>query len=135
MWEPSVQVGLVDRQSEFVSCPISNLVHGGNRSMRDITHSYDGRGKYGVDVLNGEAVAIDSAKQLVTFGRGSQLVYDRLVLAPGVDFLFNQVEGYEAAGEPGLHAWKAGPQTVALRRQPEAMPDGWGSILSVPAAP
>ncbi len=135
MWQPSVQVVLVDRQSEFVSCPISNLVLGGNRSMRDITHSYDGLRKYGVDVLNGEAVAIDSAKQLVTFGRGSQLVYDRLVLAPGVDFLFNEVEGYEAAGERVLHAWKAGPQTVALRRQLEAMPDGGVYILSVPVAP
>ena len=135
MWQPSVQVVLVDRQSEFVSCPISNLVLGGNRSMGDITHSYDGLRKYGVDVLNGEAVAIDSAKQLVTFGRGSQLVYDRLVLAPGVDFLFNEVEGYEAAGERVLHAWKAGPQTVALRRQLEAMPDGGVYILSVPVAP
>jgi sulfite dehydrogenase len=135
MWQPSVQVVLVDRQSEFVSCPISNLVLGGNRSMRDITHSYDGLRKYGVDVLNGEAVAIDSAKQLVTFGRGSQLVYDRLVLSPGVDFLFNEVEGYEAAGERVLHAWKAGPQTVALRRQLEAMPDGGVYILSVPVAP
>jgi sulfite dehydrogenase len=86
-------------------------------------------------VLNGEAVAIDSAKQLVTFGRGSQLVYDRLVLSPGVDFLFNEVEGYEAAGERVLHAWKAGPQTVALRRQLEAMPDGGVYILSVPVAP
>src|SRR5258708_1741078 len=135
MWEPSVQVGLVDRQSEFVSCPISNLVHGGNRSMRDITHSYDGLGKYGVDVLNGEAVAIDSAKQLVTFGRGSQLVYDRLVLAPGVDFLFNEVEGYEAAGERVLHAWKAGPQTVALRKQLEAMADGGVYAMTIPKAP
>src|SRR4030088_921913 len=103
--------------------------------MRDITHSYDGLRKYGVDVLNGEAVAIDSAKQLVSFGRGSQLVYDRLVLSPGVDFLFNEVEGYEAAGERVLHAWKAGPQTVALRRQLEAMPDGGVYILSVPVAP
>src|SRR4030088_1722878 len=103
--------------------------------MRDITHSYDGLRKYGVDVLNGEAVAIDSAKQLVSFGRGSQLVYDRLVLSPGVDFLFNEVEGYEAAGERVLHAWKAGPQTLALRRQLEAMPDGGVYVLSVPEAP
>src|SRR5258708_26830807 len=135
MWQPSGQVVVVDGQSEFVSWLSSNRVVGGNRSMRDITHSYDGLRKYGVDVLNGEAVAIDSAKQLVSFGRGSQLVYGRLVLSPGVDFLFNEVEGYEAAGERVLHAWKAGPQTGALRRQLEAMPDGGGSILSVPAAP
>src|SRR5438874_9059701 len=130
MWEPGVQVVLVDRGREFISCPISNLVLGGNRSMRDITHSYDGLRKYGVDVLNGEAVAIDSAKKLVTFGRGSQLVYDRLVLSPGVDFLFSEVEGYEAAADRVLHAWKAGPQTVELRRQLEAMPDGGVYLLS-----
>ena len=135
MWEPGVQVVLVDRGREFISCPISNLVLGGNRSMRDITHSYDGLRKYGVDVLNGEAVAIDSAKKLVTFGRGSQLVYDRLVLSPGVDFLFSEVEGYEAAADRVLHAWKAGPQTVELRRQLEAMPDGGVYLLSVPVAP
>jgi len=135
MWEPGVQVVLVDRGREFISCPISNLVLGGNRSMRDITHSYDGLRKYGIDVLNGEAVAIDSAKKLVTFGRGSQLVYDRLVLSPGVDFLFSEVEGYEAAADRVLHAWKAGPQTVELRRQLEAMPDGGVYLLSVPVAP
>jgi sulfite dehydrogenase len=135
MWEPNVQVVLVDRGREFISCPISNLVLGGNRSMREITHSYDGLKKYGVEVLNGEAVAIDGANKLVTFGRGSQLVYDRLVLSPGVDFLFNEVEGYEAAGERVLHAWKAGSQTVELRRQLEAMPDGGVYVLSVPVAP
>src|SRR5258708_25465093 len=103
MWEPSVQVGLVDRQSEFVSCPISNLVLGGNRSMRDITHSYDGLRKYGVDVLNGEAVAIDSAKQLVTFRPGIPLVYDLLVLPPRPDFLFNALEVTHAPRHPVLH--------------------------------
>jgi len=133
MWDPSIHVVLVDRVREFVSCPISNLVLGGNRTMRDITQSYDGLKKYGIDVLNGEAVEVDSAKKLVKFGRGSQLVYDRLVLSPAVDFLFNEIEGYEAAQQRVLHAWKAGQQTVDLRRQLEAMPDGY--VLSVPVAP
>ncbi|TMH61762.1 MAG: flavocytochrome C [Betaproteobacteria bacterium] len=134
LWDPGIDVVLVDRASEFVSCPISNLVLGGNRTMRDITLGYEGLRKHGVYVLNGEAVAVDSAKKIVTFGRGSALTYDRLVLSPGVDFLFDEVQGY-AGQERILHAWKAGPQTVELRRQLEAMPDGGVYVLSVPPAP
>jgi sulfite dehydrogenase len=134
LWDPGIDVVLVDRASEFVSCPISNLVLGGSRTMRDITVGYDGLRKYGVYVLNGEAVAVDSAKKIVAFGRGSQLTYDRLVLSPGVDFLFEEVQGY--AGQVRiLHAWKAGPQTVELRRQLEAMADGGVYVLSIPPAP
>jgi sulfite dehydrogenase len=102
--------------------------------MADITRGYDGLRKYGVQILNGEAVAIDNVKRTVTFGRGSVLTYDRLVLSPGVDFLPNEIEGY-AGQERILHAWRAGPQTVQLRRQLEAMPDGGVYVLSIPAAP
>jgi sulfite dehydrogenase len=135
MWDPRIQVVLVDRGTEFVSCPISNLVLGGNRTMADITRSYEGLRKYGVDVLNGEAIAVDAEKKVVRFARGSELVYDRLVLSPGVDLLPAEIEGYEAAQERVLHAWKAGPQTLALRRQLEAMPDGGVYVLSIPLAP
>jgi sulfide dehydrogenase [flavocytochrome c] flavoprotein chain len=134
LWDPGIDVMLVDRGSEFVSCPISNLVLAGNRTMADITRGYDGLRKYGVQLLNGEAVAIDNAKKRVTFGRGSVLTYDRLVLSPGVDFLLDDIEGY-AGQDRILHAWKAGQQTVALRRQLEAMPDGGVYVLSVPPAP
>jgi sulfide dehydrogenase [flavocytochrome c] flavoprotein chain len=134
LWDPGIDVMLVDRSEEFVSCPISNLVLGGNRTMRDITHRYDGLRKYGVQILTGDAVAVDSTKKAVTFGRGSVLTYDRLVLSPGVDFLFDEIQGY-AAQDRILHAWKAGTQTVELRRQLEAMPDGGVYVLSVPTAP
>jgi sulfite dehydrogenase len=134
LWDPGIDVMLVDRSEEFVSCPISNLVLGGNRTMRDITHRYDGLRKYGVQLLTGDAVAVDSAKKFVTFGRGSVLTYDRLVISPGVDFLFSEIEGY-AGQDRILHAWKAGLQTVELRRQLEAMPDGGTYVLSVPPAP
>jgi len=135
MWDPGIHVVLVDRGTEFISCPISNLVLGGNRTMADITRSYDGLRKYGVDVMNGEAAAVDAEKKVVRFAGGSELVYDRLVLSPGVDFMPAEIEGYEAAQERVLHAWKAGPQTVALRRQLEAMPDGGVYVLSIPLAP
>ncbi len=135
MWNPGVQVVLVDRVQEFVSCPVSNLVLGGSRSMSELTRGYEGLRKYGIDILWGEAVAVDSARKVVRFGRGSELVYDRLVLSPGVDFIFDEIAGYEAAQPRVLHAWKAGPQTVELRRQLEAMPDGGVCIISVPPAP
>ena len=135
MSDPELQVVLVDRVQEFVSCPMSNLVLGGSRSIEDLTLRFDRLKKYGVDVLWGEAIAVDPSRKIVRFGRGSQLVYDRLVLSPGVDFVVEEIAGYEAAQPRVLHAWKAGAQTVELRRQLEQMDDGGVCIIGVPAAP
>jgi sulfite dehydrogenase len=135
LWDPAIDVVMVERGDEFISCPISNLVLGGNRSMRDITHGYGGLRKHGVQVVRDEATAIDAAKKTVTLARGGTLAYERLIVSPGVDFLPRDIEGYEAAQERVLHAWKAGPQTVALRRQLEAMNDGGVYVLSIPTAP
>jgi len=135
MANPEMQVVLVDRFQEFVSCPMSNLVLGGSRPMQELTLGFGGLKKYRVDVLWGEAVAVDPSRKVVRFGRGSELVYDRLVLSPGVDFVFEEIAGYEAAQPKVLHAWKAGPQTVDLRRQLETMDDGGVCIIGVPLAP
>jgi len=134
LWDPDISVVLIDRGSEFVSCPISNLVLGGNRSMADITRSYAALRSRGVQIVQGEAVAIDSAKKTVALASGSTLSYDRLVVSPSVDFLYDELEGF-AGQDRILDAWKAGPQTVALRRQLEAMPDGGTYVLSIPTAP
>jgi sulfite dehydrogenase len=133
-WDSDISVVLVDRGTEFVSCPISNLVLGGNRTMADVTRSYAGLRARGVQVVNGEAVAIDSAKKMVALASGSTLSYDRLVVSPSVDFLYDEMEGF-AGQDRILDAWKAGPQTVALRRQLEGMPDGGTYLLSIPTAP
>jgi sulfite dehydrogenase len=135
LWDRGLDVTLVERGERFVSCPISNLVLGGNRSMQDITRSYDGLRRHGVRLMRGEVLAVDAAKRAVVLADGGTLAYDRLVLSPGVDFLFGEVQGYEGAQPRVLHAWKAGPQTVELRRQLEAMPDGGVYLLSVPIAP
>jgi len=135
MGDPRLQVVLVDRVQEFVSCPMSNLVIGGSLPMAQLTQRIDGLKKYRVDVLWGEAVGVDPARKVVRFGRGSELVYDRLVLSPGVDFVFEEIAGYEAAQPKVLHAWKAGAQTVELRRQLETMADGGVCIIAVPLAP
>jgi sulfide dehydrogenase [flavocytochrome c] flavoprotein chain len=137
MWDPGIEVIMVEREPMFTSCPISNLVLGGYRSMEDIRHGYDGLRKHGVRVVQDEATAIDTGKKTVRLQRGGDLQYDRLVVSPGVDFMFNEVEGYESAMSAGrvLHAWKAGPQTVELRRQLVAMRDGGLYVLSIPTAP
>jgi NADPH-dependent 2,4-dienoyl-CoA reductase/sulfur reductase-like enzyme len=134
LWDPDISVLLVDRGAEFISCPISNLVLGGNRTMADITRSYAGLRARGVQIVQGEAVAIDSGKKTIALASGTTLSYDRLVVAPSVDFLYDEMEGF-AGQDRILHAWKAGPQTVALRRQLEAMPDGGTYVLSIPTAP
>jgi sulfide dehydrogenase [flavocytochrome c] flavoprotein subunit len=137
MWGGNIDVTLVERNPNFISCPISNLVLGGHRQMADITRGYDGLKAMGVKVVQGDVVAIDAAGKKVRLDGGSELPYDRLVLSPGIDFMADQVGGLQAALDSGrvAHSWKAGPQTVALRRQIEAMPDGGVFALSIPKVP
>jgi sulfite dehydrogenase len=136
-WDPSIEVVLVERDADFVSCPMSNLVLGGFTGMQDITQSRDGLRRQGVQVVRDEAIAVDAAKKTVRLARGGDISYERLIVSPGIDFLFGDVQGYEAAMQSGrvLHAWKAGTQTVALRRQLEEMRDGGVYVLSIPLAP
>ena len=137
MWDPAIDVVLVEREANFTSCPISNLVLAGYSGMNDIVHNYDALQRHGVQVVRDEAVAVDAAKKTVRLARGGDIAYERLIVSPGIDFMFNDVQGYEAAMQSGrvLHAWKAGPQTVALRRQLEDMPNGGVYVLSIPVAP
>ena len=136
-WDPSIDVVLVERESSFVSCPISNLVLGGYSSLPDISRNYDGLRRHGVQVVRDEVTAIDAPKKTVRLARGGDLAYERLVVSPGIDFNFGELQGYEAAMQAGsvLHAWKAGPQTAALRSQLEQMRDGGVYVLSIPMAP
>lgn len=133
----AVDVTLVDENPAFVSCPLSNLVLGGSKSMADITVARDGLSRHGVRLLRDRALAIDAAARQVRLASGERLSYDRLILSPGVDMLWQRIEGMDAPGarELVLHAWKAGAQTEALRRQLEAMPDGGTYVLTIPLAP
>ncbi len=137
LWGGNVDVTLVERQASFVSCPMSNLVLGGYKQMADITRSYDALQALGVKRVQGEVVAIDAAGKTVRLADGTVLAYDRLILSPGIDFMSEQVGGLKAALDTGqvLHGWKAGPQTVALRKQLEAMPDGGVFAITVPKVP
>jgi sulfide dehydrogenase [flavocytochrome c] flavoprotein subunit len=137
MWDPAIGVVLVERETGFTSCPISNLVLAGYSSMQEISHGYGSLARHGVQVMHDEAVAVDPAKKTVRLARAGELSYDRLVVSPGIDFNFGELQGYEDAMRAGrvLHAWKAGPQTAALRRQLEQMRDGGVYVLSIPLAP
>jgi len=137
MWSGgSIEVFLIERNAEFISCPLSNLVLGGTKTLADITRGYAGLRSYGVQVLRDEATAINVEKKRVSLKRIEDLPYDRLIVSPAVDFMHEQIEGYNAEAQKTiLHAWKAGPETVALRRQLEAMPDGGVYLLAVPRAP
>ncbi len=137
MWsDGKVDVTLVERDGEFVSCPLSNLVIGGSKSLAEITVPYNGLDRWGVCRVRDEALAIDPALRTVKLAGGSTLAYDRLVLSPGVDFMWEELPALNGAAQAKvLHAWKAGPQTVALRRQLEAMPDGGVFVIHIPKVP
>jgi sulfite dehydrogenase len=137
MWEHGVQVTLVERGSEFVSCPISNLVIGGNTQIGNITVSYDGLKARGVRVIRDEAVAVDPGSRQVRLASGTTLGYDRLIVSPGIDFMYDGIPGLRSAEaqEAIPHAWKAGPQTLALRRQLTGMRDGGVFVFHIPMAP
>jgi sulfide dehydrogenase [flavocytochrome c] flavoprotein chain len=138
MLDPGIEVTLIEPNEAFVSCPISNLVLGGFKTIADVTVPYDGLSKnHGVKVVRDYATAIDADKKQVRLANGDTLSYDRVIVSPGVDFIPGSIPGLSAAGADAkiLHAWKAGPQTVALRKQLEAMADGGVYVLSIPEAP
>ena len=139
MWsEGGIQVTLVEPNDSFISCPISNLVIGGSKTLADITTPYDNLVKrHGVQMVKDRVASIDAAKRLVKLAGGSELPYDRLIVSPGVDFMWESLPGMAKPGaqDKVLHAWKAGAQTVALRKQLEAMPDGGVFAMSIPLAP
>ena len=139
MWSNGgIDVTLVEPNPEFISCPMSNLVIGGSKDLAFLTTSYANlSARHGVRLVRDTATAVDTDKRIVKLANGSELPYDRLILSPGIDFMWDKVPGLNNADAQNriLHAWKAGPQTVALRRQLEAMPDGGVYVLSIPVAP
>ena len=134
----TIDVTLIEPSDAFVSCPMSNLVLGGSKSLADIITPYAGLTKsHGVRVVKDMVASIDAVKKVAVLASGPTIAYDKLVLSPGIDLMWDSVAGLRAAQGEGriLQAWKAGPETVALRRQLEAMPDGGVYAITIPEAP
>jgi len=131
--DPSIEVVLIEPNRRFVSCPFSNLVLSGVRTIDSLTFDYGRLRRHGMRVLHETATGVEPSARRVRVG-GGYLAYDRLIVAPGVEFQWEQVEGLAAAQERVLHAWKAGPQTVQLARQLQSMDDGGVFVLTVPPA-
>lgn len=138
MWSNGkIETVVIEKSSQFVSCPLSNLVLGGSKSINDLTFSYDlVKKNHGVKWVNDEVTAIDLNAKKVMMKRG-EITYDRLIIAPGIDFMYDRLASLESAEAQTKvpHAWKAGWQTVNLRKQLEAMPDGGVFVMNVPKAP
>jgi sulfide dehydrogenase [flavocytochrome c] flavoprotein subunit len=133
-----LDVVLVEPDAAFVSCPMSNLVLGGNRNLAEITRPYATLTTlHGVRIVRDMVSSIDTAKRIAQLASGASIRYDKLVLSPGVEMMWDRVAGLQAANASGriLQAWKAGPETLALRKQLEAMPDGGVFAISIPEAP
>lgn len=132
-----LEVVLVEKSPVFVSCPLSNLVLGGSKSIDELTFGFAGLDHYGIRRVQQEVTAVDPERRSVSLANGDTLAYDRLIVAPGVDFIWDKLPMLQSAEAQQAipHAWKAGEQTVNLRRQLEAMPDGGIFVMTIPKAP
>ncbi len=138
MWSlGGIEVVVIEKNKQFVSCPLSNLVLGGSKTINDLTFGYDAlKANHGIQWVQDEVIAIDVTAKKVTMLRGD-LTYDRLIIAPGVDFIYDDLPMLASAEVQKKipHAWKAGWQTVNLHQQLEAMTDGGIFVMSIPKAP
>jgi sulfide dehydrogenase [flavocytochrome c] flavoprotein chain len=132
---PQVSVTLFERDSRFVTCPFSNGVIASLYPIEKVSFGYEGLQAAGVEVIHAEVTRLDPQRKTVQVG-GKRRAFDFLVVSPGVDMVWNSIEGYSTqAAERLPHAWKAGAQTMLLRRQLEAMPDGGLFVIAIPAMP
>jgi len=134
----TANVILIEPNASFLSCPMSNFVVAGMRSMADITTPYDSLTKHhGIKLIRDSVSAIDPDKKTVKLSSGSVIGYDKVVLSPGISLMTNSIEGLAKANQAGvtLQAWKAGPETLMLYKQLSAMRDGGVFAISIPEAP
>jgi sulfide dehydrogenase [flavocytochrome c] flavoprotein subunit len=146
MLDPALKVTLIERNKFYVACPGSNQVIAGMKEFADekkpqkaasLRHGYDVLARnYGIESVFAEATGIDTHGKTVLLDDGSRVPYDRLIVSPGIDFRWDAIQGYsEATSETIPHAWKAGPQTIMLRRQLRAMKNGGVVVITVPPNP
>jgi sulfide dehydrogenase [flavocytochrome c] flavoprotein subunit len=135
-YDAKLNVTVVEANPTYTACPFSNDVIAGLRDIHEQQFGYGRVGSDGVTLAQDTATAVDATARTVTLGNGTKLGYDRLILAPGIELRFDALPGYnEAAAERMPHAWKAGEQTMLLRRQLEAMNDGGVVVIVAPQNP
>lgn len=133
---PSADVTLIEPKQQYYTCPFSNLYLAGLREFDELGHGFQDLQAQGINVIHDYATAVAADKKQVQLAAGQTISYDKLLLAPGIDFKWNALEGYdEAASLLAPHAWQAGPQTQLLKQQLEAMPDGGLFVMVVPENP
>jgi len=134
--DASLDITLVEPKVKYTTCFYSNLYLGGFRSFKSITHDYEGVKKRGITVVTDTATGIDTTAKKVTLAKGSPLSYDRLVVAPGIDFKYDAIEGYSPeAAKIMPHAWQGGEQTWLLKEKLLALPDGGLVVMAIPQNP
>ena len=137
MLDKSIEVVMIEKNKQFVSCPFSNFyIAGLTNDMNSLTIGYDKlTANHGVKMVYAEVTGIDPAAKKVVTDQGT-LDYDRLIVSPGIDFRTEEIEGYDAkTAEIFPHAWKAGAQSTLLRNQLQSMKDGGTVIISMPLTP
>ncbi len=134
--DPKIAVTLVERSETYTTCPLSNNVIGGLQPFESLVHGFGGLEARGIDVVHDSVTAVDGEARKVSLAGGGTLAYDRLVLSPGIDFVWNAIEGYdELAAEIMPHAYKAGPQTQLLQKQLESVENGHIVVIAAPDNP
>jgi len=132
-----IQITLIEPKTHYITCPGSNWLFAGLTNLDKLTVSYQTLSdRYGIDVLTDEVSSIDRIHRQLKLASGRVISYDRLILAPGIDFRWDAIDGYTpAVAEDFPHAWQAGPQTLLLAKQLQAMPDGDVVIIAAPPDP
>ncbi len=131
-----IDVVLIEPSRTYYTCFFSNLYIGGFRSLESIAHSYGSLATAGVNVVHDWATGIDRDAKRVALAGGASVPYDRLVVAPGIDFREGSIPGWDLSAQNKMpHAWKGGSQTELLKAQIEAMPSGGVYAMIAPPNP
>jgi sulfide dehydrogenase [flavocytochrome c] flavoprotein chain len=135
--DADIQVTLIEPKSQYITCPASNWLFADLLSLNDLTQNYQAlTADYGVTVIQAAVESIEPQQRKLRLNNKQSLDYDRLVLATGIDFHWDNLAGYsEASTLLFPHAWQAGKQTLLLQQQMQAMADGGLVVISVPKEP
>lgn len=136
--DPALQVTLIEKNPRYYTCYMSNEVLSGERDLESLGFGYEGlRDNYQINIMHDEVVGIDPQAKMVATASAGNVPYDRCIVAPGIDFHYDLIDGYSAdiADSSVPHAWKAGPQTNTLHQQLAAMPNGGTFVMAAPPNP